>query len=300
MRVAFLGMGGPLSLAVLDAVRAPFTVTAVLQAAPPAGRRARLAALAALAARLPGLRHRDPLRFRARQCGARFVQLSGTGRSSDQAVIASHAADVLLVAGCPFLVADDVLGRFARAAVNVHPALLPRHRGLLPYFWVYWHGDAQSGVTAHRMVRRADAGAILAAESFPVPRGWPVEALNAAAAQAAGPVTAAALNGVACGEPGRAQDEALATRAPFVQAGAAMIPFDAWDVERVWHTLHGLQRYFREPLADVAGQPVRYEAVGRFTPGTPDLEPGTVRRTGADAQLACHGGWITLHGTVQA
>jgi|FEC22Drversion2_1045045.scaffolds.fasta_scaffold00798_6 Formyl transferase len=56
--------------------------------------------------------------------------------------------------------------------LNVHPALLPAHRGPCPSFWSLAAGDAHSGVTVHRIVDEAiDAGPILSARSRPLPHG---------------------------------------------------------------------------------------------------------------------------------
>eukprot|EP00927_Polykrikos_kofoidii_P043704 TRINITY_DN37786_c0_g1_i1.p1 TRINITY_DN37786_c0_g1~~TRINITY_DN37786_c0_g1_i1.p1 ORF type:complete len:754 (-),score=86.61 TRINITY_DN37786_c0_g1_i1:36-2297(-) len=48
-----------------------------------------------------------------------------------------------------------------RDSINIHPSLLPRHRGSLTQFWAVFDGDEQAGATCHRMVRDFDAGRIL-------------------------------------------------------------------------------------------------------------------------------------------
>ena len=47
-------------------------------------------------------------------------------------------------------------------AWNLHGSLLPRFRGRAPINWQLIHGERRAGLTLHRMVRRADAGDILA------------------------------------------------------------------------------------------------------------------------------------------
>ena len=293
MRITFVGMAGAFSLAALTSARGIGTVVAILQAQPLAeGRARRLATLA----RLPGLSRFDPLRAAARAAGAAFHRLSGQGGAADDLVLERHASDLLLVAGCPFMIGEGTLRAFAHGGVNIHPALLPRHRGILPYFWVYWHGDAESGVTAHRMVPRADAGAILAQERLPLPRGHPVRALNDATAAITERVVSTALRAIQRGEAGTAQDERLATRAPALVAGTSMVPFDEWRVERVWHLLHGVQAYYHEPLRDSAGRRCTYAAVGPMTHAPDTGRPGTVEMRGSDGTLHCRGGTISLAG----
>ena len=49
-----------------------------------------------------------------------------------------------------------------RGWLNVHPSLLPRHRGPEPIYWTIVNGDREAGITVHLTVPRIDAGPILA------------------------------------------------------------------------------------------------------------------------------------------
>src|SRR6202022_5061686 len=49
-----------------------------------------------------------------------------------------------------------------RGWLNIHPSLLPRHRGPEPIYWTSINGDAEAGITIHQTVPRIDAGPILA------------------------------------------------------------------------------------------------------------------------------------------
>lgn len=56
--------------------------------------------------------------------------------------------------------------------VNVHPALLPAHRGPCPAFWTLASGDVVCGVSVHRIVDSGiDSGPVLAQMHRPIPRG---------------------------------------------------------------------------------------------------------------------------------
>jgi methionyl-tRNA formyltransferase len=57
-------------------------------------------------------------------------------------------------------------------AIGVHPSLLPRHRGPDPYFWAIESGDAETGVTAHRLDEAYDTGPILAARRMALDPAW--------------------------------------------------------------------------------------------------------------------------------
>lgn len=56
----------------------------------------------------------------------------------------------------------------ASDAVNLHGSLLPKYRGRATAFWPLYYGDDRTGVTAHRMTPRFDAGPILERRSFPI------------------------------------------------------------------------------------------------------------------------------------
>eukprot|EP00931_Biecheleriopsis_adriatica_P053600 TRINITY_DN31406_c0_g1_i1.p1 TRINITY_DN31406_c0_g1~~TRINITY_DN31406_c0_g1_i1.p1 ORF type:complete len:326 (+),score=64.62 TRINITY_DN31406_c0_g1_i1:58-978(+) len=52
--------------------------------------------------------------------------------------------------------------------INFHPSLLPKHRGCWSGFWCLFEGDAETGVTCHRMVEDFDAGLLLHQERLTV------------------------------------------------------------------------------------------------------------------------------------
>jgi methionyl-tRNA formyltransferase len=52
--------------------------------------------------------------------------------------------------------------------LNVHPSLLPAHRGPDPLFWVFHAGDEVGGVTIHLMDEGFDSGPIVLSETLPL------------------------------------------------------------------------------------------------------------------------------------
>ncbi len=110
---------------------------------------------------------------------------------------------------------STVLALAARGGVNVHPSLLPRHRGPDPYFWTLALGDAETGVTAHWISADYDQGEVLAQRRMPVPEGvnaWQLaRSLDRPSLEALRDVVGAIERGEAHGV---AQDETSATQAP--------------------------------------------------------------------------------------
>ncbi|PKH26265.1 bifunctional UDP-glucuronic acid oxidase/UDP-4-amino-4-deoxy-L-arabinose formyltransferase [Enterobacterales bacterium CwR94] len=60
------------------------------------------------------------------------------------------------------LLCADILDTASQGAFNLHGSLLPKYRGRAPLNWALVNGETLTGVTLHRMVPRADAGAIVA------------------------------------------------------------------------------------------------------------------------------------------
>ena len=60
------------------------------------------------------------------------------------------------------LLSEAILNCARAGAFNLHGSLLPGYRGRAPLNWVLVNGETETGVTLHRMVKKADAGAIIA------------------------------------------------------------------------------------------------------------------------------------------
>jgi methionyl-tRNA formyltransferase len=75
--------------------------------------------------------------------------------------------------GFPWKVPVDALRVPPLGWLNGHPSLLPRHRGPVPVAWAIRDGDAEFGITFHRMDAELDTGPILAQR--PLPLGDPCE-----------------------------------------------------------------------------------------------------------------------------
>jgi methionyl-tRNA formyltransferase len=77
-------------------------------------------------------------------------------------------ADVGVLADFGRIVAADLLGAFPHGILNVHPSLLPRHRGATPIAATIMAGDSETGVTIIRMDAGIDTGPIVAVDRWPL------------------------------------------------------------------------------------------------------------------------------------
>ena len=288
LRVAFFGSDGEFSCRALAAVAARHCVATII--APPTAR----GALRGLWRSLRG-RESFSLDRLARRHTAPVRRVPSGGAAEAAAALADARADVICLAGYPWLLSSAVFAQPRLGAINLHGSLLPRHRGILPLFWIYYHDDRDTGVTVHRVTDRADAGAILGQDAFSLPRGLPVDRLNTLNAERGGPLLATTLDALESGSAiERPQDERLATPAPRITRGASMVDFAHWGAERVWHFLAGLNPRFQEPLVDTSGRSVGYREVRGFTLGSQDRPPGRVERAAGRLTLHCRDGSVEL------
>jgi methionyl-tRNA formyltransferase len=89
---------------------------------------------------------------------------------SDEArgALAAFRPDGLLLAAYGQLVPADLLAMAERPPLNVHPSLLPRHRGAAPVAGTILGGDTEGGVTLMVMTAALDAGPIVAQWRVPL------------------------------------------------------------------------------------------------------------------------------------
>jgi methionyl-tRNA formyltransferase len=66
------------------------------------------------------------------------------------------------------MIAEEILQVPRLGAFNMHGSLLPKYRGRVPINWAVLHGEKETGVTLHHMVKRSDAGDIVDQKTVPI------------------------------------------------------------------------------------------------------------------------------------
>lgn len=97
--------------------------------------------------------------------------------------LAEVKPDVIVVAAFGQLLSQQVLDIPPFGCLNVHPSLLPRHRGAAPVPAAILGGDEQTGVTIMLMDVGLDTGPILAQKAIPIEPEDTAESLGAKLAQ---------------------------------------------------------------------------------------------------------------------
>jgi phosphoribosylglycinamide formyltransferase 1 len=89
------------------------------------------------------------------------------------------AVDTVALAGFMRIIPGDFLTRWAGKVVNIHPSLLPRHKGLKTHEAVLAAGESRTGATVHLVTPELDSGEILASVEVAVLPGDTAETLAA-------------------------------------------------------------------------------------------------------------------------
>ena len=79
--------------------------------------------------------------------------------------------ELVALAGFMRVLTPWFVRRWAGRLVNIHPSLLPRHKGLHTHRRVLEAGDARHGASVHWVTDELDAGAVIAQSYFDVPAG---------------------------------------------------------------------------------------------------------------------------------
>lgn len=109
------------------------------------------------------------LRVAAERAGVRVEQ---PRRSDDPAFVerlAAFGANALISIQYDQILRKNLFERIGCPCLNLHFALLPRHRGVDPMAWTILEGDTRAGATLHWMVEEIDAGDVIAQRDVEVP-----------------------------------------------------------------------------------------------------------------------------------
>lgn len=93
--------------------------------------------------------------------------------------VAAVRPDWVVLAGYMRILGEPFIERFRGRLLNIHPSLLPAHRGLRTHARALAAGDAEHGASVHFVVPELDAGAVIAQARVPVLPGDTADSLAA-------------------------------------------------------------------------------------------------------------------------
>ena len=94
-------------------------------------------------------------------------------------ILRAEKVDLVVLAGFMRIVGPVFLAAYPRRIINVHPSLLPKHRGANAAAQALAAGDKMTGCTVHYVDAGVDTGEIIAQREVPVDPGDTADTLQA-------------------------------------------------------------------------------------------------------------------------
>ncbi len=125
--------------------------------------------------------------YNKKDCGA-YKRASKLGisscliRSNDEAKIIREfmwaGVELIVLAGWMRIVTPYLIDAFPRRIINIHPSLLPKHKGLNVVQRALDAGDTVAGCTVHYVTEELDSGDIILQAEVPIIENDTVETLT--------------------------------------------------------------------------------------------------------------------------
>ena len=177
-------------------------------------------------------------------------------------LIRAYEPDLMSCWGFPWKIPQGALDAPRLGSVNMHPALLPRHRGPIPLAWALRDGDPVWGATWHRMDAELDTGNILVQGSVPIEDDdVDIERFSPKLRACAIALLPLALERIAAGDPGDPQPSEGASWAghfeddDYVRVDWSHSARSIHNQVRAWHLTFGMSG-LRAPIAELDGEQV--------------------------------------------
>lgn len=200
MKFAFFG-SGTFALPVVDALAGAGLRPSLVVSQPPRRRRRR------------GAEEPTPVHLRALEWGVPVLAPPRVNDPEALEHLRAAGTDLFVIAEYGQILSQALLDIPPQGAINVHGSLLPRWRGATPVEAAILAGDRETGVSIQRVVRKLDAGDVLALRSTPIGANEDAGSLRARLSVLGGELAAEVVAQFAAGTPpaGVVQDEALVT-----------------------------------------------------------------------------------------
>lgn len=162
--------------------------------------------------------------------------------------LAAYKPDMLCVACFSQRIPPSIINLPRLGSLNVHPSLLPAHRGPVPLFWTFRSGEATTGVTIHYLAETMDTGDLLAQQTIHVAEGIDYDQLETQCATTGGTLLANVVHALYEGRTTPTpQDETKSSYESFPRPNDFIIHAEEWDARHIYTFINGV-RYWDEPV----------------------------------------------------
>lgn len=250
----------------------------------------------------------SPVKEAALRLGLPVLQPSKASDPHFLEAVADMAPDAMVLVAYGQLIPPRLLQLPPLGCINVHPSLLPRHRGASPIQAALLAGDEETGVTTMYMDEGLDTGDIILQKRLAISRDDNLETLQQKLIDLGVPLLLETLDRVEAGTaPRLPQDEERATYAPRLRKSDGQLRWEQPAVElerriRAFTPVPGAftrlgQRTIRvwEARAEETLDPGERGPSGQSASPPAGAEPGTILAVGERGlAVACGQGVLWL------
>lgn len=104
----------------------------------------------------------------AEQNNIEFIREQNVNSGSVKERLLKIEPDLIISVHLRKILSKEIFSIAKKGAMNVHPSLLPKYRGLSPQHQAIIHGDSESGVTVHSIDESVDTGNIIIQETIAI------------------------------------------------------------------------------------------------------------------------------------
>jgi methionyl-tRNA formyltransferase len=228
LKIVFLG-AGEFALPTLERLAAEFPAENLLVVSQPDRARGRGRKKAA-----------TPVSLKARELGLKLLTPKNVNSPESRAAMEEFAPDYLVLVDFGTRLAPETIALPKKAAINLHPSLLPAYRGPAPMAWALIRGEPVTGVTTQLISEKIDCGSILIQDPTFIRDHETLPELSRRLSEIGAPLVIATLEGLESGElEPRPQDESLASKAPKFRKEDGLINWQD-DAAAIFNRIRGL------------------------------------------------------------
>ncbi|MEO7363880.1 MAG: methionyl-tRNA formyltransferase [Candidatus Saccharimonadales bacterium] len=216
--------------------------------------------------------------------------------SESVAELKNYRADIGVLAAYGKIVPQAILDIFPFGIINIHPSLLPLHRGSTPIESVILEGAAETGVSLMRLAPQMDAGPVYVQDHLLLRGDETKQVLSDQLSQLGADLLIAHLPEILDGSMQPiAQDESRATTDPQMSKSDAILDFQK-PAERLEREIRAYAGWPRSRCT-IGGQGVIITAA-HVEPG--EGTPGTIHLAGKQIGLQTSAGVLIINSLIPA
>jgi len=168
-----------------------------------------------------------PVSDKARELGLEQITPKNINHPESQAVIRQFEPDYLVLVDFGTRLEPETIALPKKAAINLHPSLLPAFRGPAPMAWALIKGEPVTGVTTQLIGDKIDCGHILLQDPTFIRDHETLPELSRRLGRIGAPLVTDTIEGLESGElEPRPQNESLASQAPKLKKEDGLIDWN--------------------------------------------------------------------------